>query len=102
MKVTIKGDEYETSLDWTFREEKEVRRLTGLTRGQFWGVFVEGSSLPTVAAAIVGHMRAKPGEPTDYLMDLRPGDDITLDLEMDDEGNPPTAPAKKKKSPASS
>lgn len=95
MKVTIKGDVYETSLDWTFREEREVTRLTGLTRGQFWGKFIEGSALPTVAAAVVGHMRAKPGEPADFLMDLRPGD-VELDLELDDEGNPPAAPAKKK------
>ena len=103
MKVTINGDVYDTSLDWTFREEREVTRLTDITRGQFWQKFVEGSALPTVAAAIVGHMRAKPGEPCDFLLDLKPGEDVSLDMEMDAEGNPPTAPAKKtKKSRASS
>lgn len=86
MKVTIKGDVFDTSLDWTFREEREVERLAGITRGQFWVKFVEGSGLPVLAAAVVGHMRAKPSEPREFLGDLKPGDAETgIVLDMSDE-----------------
>ena len=98
MKVTIKGDVFDTSLDWTFREEREVERLAGITRGQFWVKFVEGSGLPVLAAAIVGHMRAKPGEPREFLADLKPGDadGITLDMSDEDEdaADPTQGPTK--------
>ena len=101
MKVTIKGDVYDTSLDWTFREEREVERLAGITRGQFWVKFVEGSGLPVLAAAVVGFMRAKPQESRDFLGDLKPGDaetGIMLDLSDEDEekADPIPAPTKRR------
>lgn len=101
MKVTIKGDVYDTSLDWTFREEREVERLAGITRGQFWVKFVEGSGLPVLAAAVVGFMRAKPAEQRDFLADLKPGDadaGIMLDLADEDEekADPTQAPKKRR------
>ena len=106
MKVTIKGDVFDTSLDWTFREEREVERLAGITRGQFWVKFVEGSGLPVLAAAVVGHMRAKPNEPRDFLGDLKPGDSadgIMLDLsDEEDEATDPTQGQKKPRSEKSS
>ena len=93
MKVTIKGDVYETSADWTFREEREVRRLCGIGRGDVFTLLLEGSSLPVAALAVVGHMRSKPGVPCDFLLDLKPGDEVSLDLGED----PTEAPVKKTK-----
>ncbi len=82
MKVWIGDQCYDTSLDWTFREERAVYRLTELRPGNWWAELLDGSSAPVVAAAIVGYMRAKPNESPDFLVDtkaVRPDDFDTDD-----------------------
>jgi hypothetical protein len=97
MKVIVNGEEYETSRDdWTFREEREVRRLTGLLPGDLTLADVlNGATLPILALAIVGHIRKKPHQPCDWLLDLKAGDDVTLDVT--DEAAEPRPPARARK-----
>lgn len=81
MKVWIGDQVFDTSLDWTFREELTVYRLLQLRPGDWWREFLEGSSVPVGAAAIVGWMRAKPLESPDFLIDTKAArpDDFELD-----------------------
>lgn len=81
MKVWIDDECFDTSLDWTFREEKAVYRLAELRPGDFWSELFAGSTVPVLAAAIVGWMRAKPGQDPDFLVDAKSvrGDGFQLD-----------------------
>lgn len=102
MKVWINDEVYDTSLDWTFREERTVYRLTQLRPGDWWAELMDGATVPVVAAAIVGFMRAKPGVDPDFLLDAKAvrGEDFELDegetlrlkldfSDEDGEGRPP-------------
>lgn len=73
MKVRIDGDEYETAPpgDWSFDEARTVKRLTGLRAGEVFLELLEGDALASLALAIVGHMRAKPGIEPGYLLELQ-------------------------------
>lgn len=111
MKVWIGTQCFDTSLDWTFEEERTVHRLLQLRPGAWWSEFLDGSSVPVCAAAIVGWMRAKPNESPDFLVNTkasRPDDfeidtDGVLRLKLDfsdeteeaaaTEGNPPAGAA---------
>lgn len=81
MKVWLGDECFDTSLDWTFREERTVYRLLQLRPGDWWREFLDGSSVPVAAVAIVGFMRAKPLESPDFLVDTKVArpDDFELD-----------------------
>lgn len=84
MRVWIGDQPFDTSLDWTFREERTVYRLTELRPGNWWMEFLDGSTVPVAAAAIVGWMRAKPNESPDFLVETKAA--RPDDFEIDDDG----------------
>lgn len=71
MKVWIGQEEFPATLDWTFREELVVHRLTGLRPGDVFAELLDGSTVPAAALAIVAWMREKPGESPDFLVDAK-------------------------------
>lgn len=83
MKVWIGAQCFDTSLDWTFEEERTVHRLLQLRPGAWWAEFLDGSTVPVCAAAIVGWMRAKPNESPDFLVNTKAArpDDFELDTD---------------------
>ena len=70
-KIIIKnGEEYDLPSNFTFREMREIKRVTGLRAGELAEGFEKGDTDVLLAFAAIARMRATGVSGIDNLMDL--------------------------------
>jgi hypothetical protein len=92
MKVTIDGHEFPAVpvSQWSYEEADEVKRVTGCTVGQIPIGVLQGDAMASLAFAVVGFLRTRPGEDPAQLRN-KPIDSILVDFSDLEAGKRPPA-----------